>query len=75
MRLQSAVSKHLQTEVTLVFTDAADMENVPTLAAERAQQAAERQQNAVAAIHNDPVVELIKSTFNARIIDNTIKPL
>lgn len=74
-RLQAAVSKQLQTDVILAFTDATDMENVPTLAAERAQQAAERQENAVAAIHDDPVVELIKSTFNARIIDNTIKPL
>lgn len=75
LRLQSAVSKQLQTDVILIFTDAADAENAPTLAAERAQLATERQDNAVAAIHDDPVVELIKSTFNARIIDSTIKPL
>jgi DNA polymerase-3 subunit gamma/tau len=58
-----------------VFTETTDTENVPTLAAERAQQAAELQQNAVDAIHNDPVVEQIKNAFNARIIDTTIKPL
>lgn len=74
-KLQSAVSKQLQFEVTLVFTEATETENVPTLAAERAQQAAELQQNAVEAIHNDPVVEQIKNAFNARIIDTTIKPL
>jgi DNA polymerase III subunit gamma/tau len=74
-KLQTAVSKQLQFEVTLVFTEATNMENVPTLAGERAQHAAELQQNAVDAIHNDPVVEQIKNAFNARIIDTTIKPL
>mgnify|MGYP003641867430 CR=1 FL=1 len=74
-KLQAAVSKQLQFEVSLVFTETTDTENVPTLAAERAQQAAELQQNAVDAIHNDPVVEQIKNAFNARIIDTTIKPL
>ena len=74
-KLQAAVSKQLNVEVILVFTEATDTENVPTLAAERAQQAAEIQQNAVDAIHNDPVVEQIKNAFNARIIDTTIKPL
>lgn len=74
-KLETAVSKQLQFEVTLVFVEASDTENVPTLAAERAQQAAELQQNAVDAIHNDPVVEQIKNAFNARIIDTTIKPL
>lgn len=74
-KLQAAVSKQLDVEVILVFTEAIDTENVPTLAAERAQQAAELHQNAVDAIHNDPVVEQIKNAFNARIIDTTIKPL
>jgi DNA polymerase-3 subunit gamma/tau len=74
-KLQAAVSKQLDVEVILVFTEATDTENVPTLAAERAQQAAELHQNAVDAIHNDPVVEQIKNAFNARIIDTTIKPL
>tara|TARA_R100001132_G_scaffold27550_1_gene35295 strand:- start:3643 stop:5544 length:1902 start_codon:yes stop_codon:yes gene_type:complete len=74
-KLQTAVSKQLQFEVILVFTEATNTENISTLAAERAQQAAELQQNAVDAIHNDPVVEQIKNAFNARIIDTTIKPL
>jgi len=74
-KLQAAVSKQLQFDVVLVFTEATDTDNIPTLAAERAQQAAELQQNAMDAIHNDPVVEQIKNAFNARIIDTTIKPI
>lgn len=74
-KLQIAVSKQLDFDVSLVFTEATDGDNVPTLAAERAQQAAEIQQQAVDAIHNDPVVEQIKNAFNARIIDTSIKPL
>ena len=58
-----------------MFTEATDGEIVPTLAAERAQQAAETQQKAIDAIHRDPVVEQIKNAFNARIIDTSIKPL
>lgn len=75
-RLQAAVSKSLGHEVKLLFeTTDKQQESAPTLAGERAQQQAEQQQRAEAAIHNDPVVEMIKNTFNARIIDSTIKPL
>lgn len=74
-KLQAAVSKQLNLDVSLVFTEATDGEIVPTLAAERAQQAAETQQKAIDAIHRDPVVEQIKNAFNARIIDTSIKPL
>ncbi|MDT8309809.1 MAG: DNA polymerase III subunit gamma/tau [Methylophaga sp.] len=76
-KLQVAVSKTLGYEVKLVFetTDDKQSHSEPTLAGERAQQQANHQQQAEAAIHNDPVVEVIKKTFNARIIDSTIKPL
>lgn len=75
-RLQAAVSKSLGYEVKLLFeTTDQQQDSAPTLAGERAQQQAEQQQRAEAAIHNDPVVEMIKNTFNARIIDSTIKPL
>lgn len=74
-KLTAAVSKQLQFEVTLMFTEATDSENVSTLAAQRSQQATELQQQAVDAIQNDPVVEQIKNAFNARIIDASIKPL
>lgn len=76
-RLQAAISKKVGHEVTLLFetTDAKHRHAETTLAGERAQQQAQHQQQAVAAIHNDPVVEVIKNTFNARIIDSTIKPL
>ncbi len=76
-RLQAAVSKSLGYEVKLQFetTDDKNSHSETTLAGERAQQQAKQQQDAKAAIHNDPVVEVIKNTFNARIIDSTIKPL
>lgn len=76
-RLQAAVSKNLGHDVKLLFetTDKSHDTAPSTLAGERAQQQAEHQQQAEAAIHNDPVVEVIKNTFNARIIDSTIKPL
>ncbi|MEX1200966.1 MAG: DNA polymerase III subunit gamma/tau [Methylophaga sp.] len=76
-RLQAAVSKSLGHDVKLLFeTTEKNNDTAPsTLAGERARQQAEHQQQAEAAIHNDPVVEVIKNTFNARIIDSTIKPL
>jgi DNA polymerase-3 subunit gamma/tau len=75
-RLQAALSKKVGQELKLVFADPTDnVEAGPTLAVERAEQAAERQQRAIDAIHNDPAVEIIKNTFNARIIEQSIKPV
>lgn len=75
-RLQLAVSKQLNQSVEIVF---AEPENTPqtssTLAIERAEHDSSRQQQAQHAIHNDPVVGMVKKVFNARIIENTIKPL
>ncbi len=72
-RLRDALSKKLGQEVKLVFADG--KQAGPTLAVERAEQAAEKQQQAVDAIHNDPAIEIIKNTFNARIIEQSIKPI
>lgn len=76
-RLQAAVSKNLGYDIKLLFetTDKNNNTAPSTLAGKRAQQQADHQQQAEAAIHNDPVVEVIKNTFNARIINSTIKPL
>jgi len=75
-RLTDALTQKLGQELKLVFADTdAGIEAGPTLAVERAEQAAERQQQAVDAIHNDPTVEIIKNTFNARIIEQSIKPV
>lgn len=76
-RLELAINKHLQTSLQLIFETAPDSQltGTHTLAAERAQDQSDKIQMAIDAIHNDPVVEKIKNTFNARIIDNTIKPL
>ncbi len=75
-RLTSALTERLGQDLKLVFADAdAHVDAGPTLAVERAEQAAERQQQAIDAIHNDPTVEIIKNTFNARIIEQSIKPI
>ncbi len=75
-RLQAALSKRLGQELKVVFADPTKhVEAGPTLAVERAEQAAEKQQRAIDAIHNDPAVEIIKNTFNARIIEQSIKPV
>lgn len=76
-RLEMAINKHLQSTLQLIFETASDHQvtGTPTLATERAQYKADKIQSAIDVIHNDPVVEVIKNTFNARIIDNTIKPL
>jgi DNA polymerase-3 subunit gamma/tau len=75
-RLQDALANKLGQELKLVFADAgAIVEAGPTLAVERAEQQAVKQQQAIDSIHNDPTVEIIKNTFNARIIEQSIKPL
>lgn len=75
-RLQTALSSKLGEELKVVFVEpGSDVKQGPTLAVERAEQAAEKQQQAVDAINNDPAVEIIKNTFNARIIEKSIKPI
>lgn len=75
-RLRDALSNKLDQDLKLIFAEPDDAADAgPTLAVQRAEQAAERQQQAVDAIHNDPAVEIIKNTFNARIIETSIKPI
>lgn len=75
-KLQKALSKKLGQDLKLVFADAdTTVETGPTLAVERAEQQAVKQQQAFESIHNDPTVEIIKNTFNARIIEHSIKPI
>ena len=75
-KLQKALSKKLGQDLKLVFADAdTTVETGPTLAVERAEQQAVKQQQAIESIHNDPTVEIIKNTFNARIIEHSIKPI
>ncbi len=75
-RLESALGKHLDLTVKLVFQQDDQQQSNPTstLAGEQAQQAKISQQQAVDSIHNDPAVDAIKHAFDARIIESTIKP-
>jgi DNA polymerase-3 subunit gamma/tau len=75
-RLQTALVKKLGQDIKLNFTDPGENHQPSqTLAVERAEQQAVKQQQAVESINNDPSVEAIKNTFNARIIESSIKPL
>lgn len=75
-RLQAALGKVLNTPVRLQFTDSqTDSETAPTLASQRADADADRLTKARESIANDPTLAMIKKTFNARIIESTIKPL
>lgn len=75
-RLQAALQKILNVPVSLHFTDAqTDSETAPTLASQRADADADRLEKARQSIANDPTLAMIKKTFNARIIESTIKPL
>ncbi len=73
-RLTSELSRYLNQNITLLIQQESQA-NTATLANERAEQKRSSQQQAVDSIHNDPVVDAIKQTFDARIIESTIKPL
>ncbi len=73
-RLTAVLSKHLNQDVKLQFQENAAGESA-TLATERAEQAVIDQEQAKQAIANDPAVEALKNAFDARVIDNTIKPV
>jgi DNA polymerase-3 subunit gamma/tau len=75
-RLEQALQKKLDQDVSVVFNHNADSaQSGPTVAVERAEQLALKQQQAIESIQNDPTIEVIKNTFNARIIESTIKPI
>jgi DNA polymerase-3 subunit gamma/tau len=75
-RLQEALEQKFASEITLLIQDNGDDHDAAqTLATERAEMHTQRQIKAVAAIKNDPAVEELKKTFNARIIESSIKPL
>lgn len=74
-RLQSALSSELQSDIKLRIQQGEIQSASTTLATERAEQSKLSQQNAVDSIHNDPAVATLKHTFNAEIIESTIKPI
>ena len=75
-RLEAVLSKHIGNTIKISFQqENTQQESVTTLAAERAEQAVVDQQRAAESIHNDPAIAAIKQTFDARIIESTIKPI
>ncbi|NQY26920.1 MAG: DNA polymerase III subunit gamma/tau [Piscirickettsiaceae bacterium] len=73
-RLTSELSRYLAQDIKLTIQQESQA-STATLANERAEQKRSSQQQAVDSIHNDPIVAAIKQTFDARIIESTIKPL
>ena len=74
-RLETGLSKSLGQTIKISFVDADTDQSSPTLATERAEHAVADQERAKASIHNDPTVDAIKSAFDARVIESTIKPI
>jgi DNA polymerase-3 subunit gamma/tau len=74
-RIETALSNYLDQSISIVFDSDNTSTAKPTLAAERAEAASVKLQQAKESIHNDPAVEAMKNTFDARIIESTIKPI
>ena len=75
-RLEQALQQKLDQNVSVIFNhDPDSLHSGPTVAVERAEQLAQKQQQAIESIQTDPTIEVIKNTFNARVIESTIKPL
>jgi DNA polymerase-3 subunit gamma/tau len=75
-KLQQVLSQYLGETIKLVFTDGNEQQSThTTLAKEKATEEAQRQEQAFASIQNDPAIEIIKNTFDARIIEASIKPI
>lgn len=75
-RLQAALEKHLNQPVKLAFNDPSSAKQAgQTLADQRSKQESIQKQQAVDAIHNDPAIDALKQSFDARIIESSIKPI
>ena len=75
-RLEQALQQKLDQNVSVIFNhDPDSLHSGPTVAVERAEQLAQKQQQAIESIQTDPTIAVIKNTFTARVIESTIKPL
>jgi DNA polymerase-3 subunit gamma/tau len=72
-KLQSAVEEHFGRRVRLEFTLGEATGNTPAERADQVRQ--ERQRGAIAAIDRDPFVRELVENFDARVIDESIRPL
>jgi len=72
-KLQSAVEEHFGRRVRLEFTLGEATGNTPAERADQVRQ--ERQRGAIAAIDRDPFVRELVENFDARVIDESIRPI
>ena len=72
-RLKAALEQHFGGKLRLVIQVADDAAASPAAVADRDRQ--QRQAQAVAEIEQDPFVRELVETFDARVVDSTIKPV
>jgi DNA polymerase-3 subunit gamma/tau len=72
-RLQAALEAHYQRKLRLEFTLGAMKGNTPAEQQDQERQA--RQQRAIEAIEGDPFVRELVEGFDARVADDSIRPL
>jgi DNA polymerase-3 subunit gamma/tau len=72
-KLQSALEEHFGRRVRLEFTIGAANGNTPAERADQERQA--RQRSAIEAIDRDPFVRELVENFDARVIDDSIRPV
>jgi DNA polymerase-3 subunit gamma/tau len=72
-KLQSSVEEHFGRRVRLEFTLGEATGNTPAERADQVRQ--ERQRGAIAAIDRDPFVRELVENFDARVIDESIRPI
>jgi DNA polymerase III subunit gamma/tau len=71
-RLKAALEQHFGTKLRLAIQVDDDTGSTPAAVADRERQ--QRQAQAVAEIEQDPFVRELVETFDARVVDSTIKP-
>jgi DNA polymerase-3 subunit gamma/tau len=75
-RLETGLSKSLGKTIKITFVEGSEHHHTSTtLATERADQAAADHERAKESIHNDPAIDAIRTAFDARVIESTIKPI
>ena len=74
-RLETGLSKSLDKPIKITFIEGGEHHPSATLATERADQTVADQERAKESIHNDPAIDAIRTAFDARVIESTIKPI
>ena len=70
------LENYLNQPIKLAFSDpSSEKQAGQTLAKQRSDKELIQQQHAVDSIHSDPAIDALKQSFDARIIESSIKPI